>query len=466
MIYIQSWLILTHHPRPYIDCTGDYVGLDYEHDLSSFISNDPDPFQEIEDVIDEEEEEVDVDYADDDYSFKRIPPSHPSASIPKPNPHEQNSTHLITKYLFASVAILTLFERFEDVSYICNQLLALAIEEAKYLDSLDLTIVTEEEIERAYEYYVYKFMELVGAIGNRGQNLSKKSRGVVMMFAIHKSISYTSGGHGDRMDHRNCCLQWLKRHWFYIILLNGGSVLDNDMAESIFDELFDMWDATSVCCQGTRSNKKGNKWPTMLNQLRVIALSFGDLDGVDPCVIWDLFGLNNLGWRVAYHASRSRGNTPYGGIYTSSRAKDLIHNNPNAAILRNKWVCLFFVCHASAMMSQLPNSIVHPQDKIERYAKHSFEFFRGIKDDVSITSRQGISVPSALEELTYFHVQGKLPGFKEGVTPESYAARTQCLAENMALLKLHCELSHLVAEFIRLGIIVSLDSRQGSINEE
>ena len=159
----------------------DFVYLDYEHGLSEFMTPGTDPTVEKDDVVGEGGEEDDDDDDDDEdfpeeYLYKRIDPHRIPSMTPddKPLPNDQNSTHLITEILFASSAITDLYNMFKDVEDICNTLLALAIEEAKYLDSLDLNTVKPEEIERAYDYYVCTFMELVGAIGNRGQDLSKK----------------------------------------------------------------------------------------------------------------------------------------------------------------------------------------------------------------------------------------------------------------------------------------------------
>jgi len=189
-----------------------------------------------------------------------------------PEPHTENPSHLITQHMFAMQQILTLFDDYkDDTDSIENKLLQLTIKEMKYIDGLNLDKATEDEIQRAYNYYIAQFMKIVGTIGNRGERLSRKSRGVCMCFAIDESIKFIDElCRANKMDTKNCCIQWLKRHMLYSILLGGGTdgMLDTDKAQAIFDELMDMWDCITVYCEGTSTDEKGNQWTTMEDQLK------------------------------------------------------------------------------------------------------------------------------------------------------------------------------------------------------
>ena len=374
-----------------------------------------------------------------------------------PEPHTENPSHLITKHMFAMKKILTLFDDYKDDSNsIENKLLQLTIKEMKYIDDLNLAKATEDEIQQAYNYFIAQFMKVVGTIGNRGERLSRKSRGVCMCFAIDESIRFIDElCRANKMDPKNCCIQWLKRHMLYSILLGGGTdngMLDTDKAQAIFDELMDIWDCITVCCKGTTTDEKGNQWTTMEDQLKDTA-QFGPLPvGVDPMVVWYALGLVNSAWRVAFYHSKSNGKETTGRykiLITSTRSRDLMHDNPTGGILSNDYVELTFVCHASSMMYQLPNNVVHPIWKIDGYTESVHRFLVGL-DGVKccgITLR----MPQEWKDMTYFFKLGKIPG--HGCNEAEYAARFEILKDmmekNMAAFKEQRDLSHLAAVIVK-----------------
>ena len=381
-----------------------------------------------------------------------------------PEPHTENPSHLITKHMFAMQKILTLFDDYKDDSdSIENKLLRLTIKEMKFIDNLNLAKATEEEIQRAYNYFITQFMQVVGKIGNRGERLSRKSRGVCMCFAIDESIKFIDElCRANKMDPKNCCIQWLKRHMLYSILLGGGTddgMLDTDMAQAIFDELMDMWDCITVCCEGTTTDEKGNQWsPTMEDQLKNIS-QFGTLPvGVDPMVVWSALGLVNSAWRVAFYHSKSNGKKttgPYKILISSTRSRDLMHDNPTGGILSNDYVELTFVCHASSMMHQLPNNVIHTLVKINGYTKNVHRFLVDL-DGVEICGIT-LEIPQEWKDMTYFFKLGKIPGY--GCNEAEYAARFEILKDmmekNMAAFKEQRDLSHLARVFAKR---ISFDS--------
>jgi len=378
--------------------------------------------------------------------------------------YDKNSTRLIENHLFARKKTLNVFLKYKDkVGDIVNLLKRLVVEELNYWNSINLTKVSPQEIEDAEKYFLTKYMNLVGDIGNRGHGVSKKTHAMCLFFAINKSITVMNDGIGNKMDDRNCCIMWLKRHMLRSILCQGGtrgedpSHLGTELAEKIANELFTFLDSMSICCKGTASNEKGNEWGTLKPQLEAVCKSFGDLDGVHYQEVWNLFALANEARHVSYHAAHHRGKSPYILLITSSHTLDLMNeskfkkNVGGAVPQSNEWVKKLYVCHPSAMMAHLTNCFIHNLERLTRYTEHvhmSIEDFHDMKLEIDGKDVM-IKVPS-VDDLTYFYVLGNIPGYSD-CTEADYKARMECLKKIMVAFEDHRNRLYLAARLSRAG---------------
>ena len=161
-------------------------------------------------------------------------------------------------------------------------------------------------------------------------------------------------------------------------------------------------------------------------------------------VVWSALGLVNSAWRVAFYHSKSNGKKttgPYRILISSTRSRDLMHDNPTGDILSNDYVELTFVCHASSMMYQLPNNVIHTLVKINGYTENVHRFLVDL-DGVEICGFT-IEIPQEWKDMTYFFKLGKIPGY--GCNEAEYAARAELLAKNMAAFKEQRDLGRLAS---------------------
>ena len=274
--------------------------------------------------------------------------------------------------------------------------------------------VTPEEVEAC-------FSELLNGLShspnkhllNLGQEITGKSHGFELCFAIAASILNDNEAEYDQMDFKNCCISYLIRHTWRSHLLDGGTdretkgdLFTTDVAEKGFKKFYDLTDSIVECCDSTDTDPLGNQWQSMERQLRKESNTY-HLKGKDRMTFWWLVANLNSSLRALYYYAKEK--KQYTLMTSSVRNRRQKYDNHDAGVvLESPIMKVLNNPHPEAIMGHLSKRSCHSVESIYAYRHNFVEMVKPLKGKIV----DGIELlpPLKDEDTEYFLRYGRVDG--------------------------------------------------------